>query len=355
MATASRNFVRALRAAVVAMVMAGATPARADDAAPDARTRSLAESLFRDGKALLEAGKYAEACPKLEESQRLDPGGGTLLNVALCHERMGRVASAWAEYREALAIARRDGREDRASLAVERIAAIEPTVPWLRVVVAEDAPGDLAVSVDGRALPRAAWGTAAAIDPGGHDVVASRGSIEFHRAHVQTDVGSGTTSVEIPRAPEAPPVEVSPKDERPIPPRLEVTKRAAPTTEPAPESGPEPQRIVGIVMTTLGAATAAVGGGAGIAAIVKHSESDDLCLNGCTKEGKALEDEAFTASVVSTAGFAVGLPLAAAGILVWVTAPSDPGDPGASAAQVVSWSPWVGPGGFGVVVAGRFD
>ncbi|MET0595007.1 MAG: hypothetical protein ABW133_20070, partial [Polyangiaceae bacterium] len=52
-------------------------------AEPTSADKSLETQLFKEGRTLVDQGKYAEGCRKLEESQRLDPGGGTLLNVAL--------------------------------------------------------------------------------------------------------------------------------------------------------------------------------------------------------------------------------------------------------------------------------
>ncbi len=59
-------------------------------AAAQPSNTALAESLFREGKRLSSEKKFAEACPKFAESYRLDPGLGTLLNLATCHESEGQ-------------------------------------------------------------------------------------------------------------------------------------------------------------------------------------------------------------------------------------------------------------------------
>ncbi len=47
--------------------------------------RAAAEALFSEGRSLSAKGRYAEACPKFEASQQLDPGLGTMLNLAECY------------------------------------------------------------------------------------------------------------------------------------------------------------------------------------------------------------------------------------------------------------------------------
>ena len=81
---------------MLSLVAAGvlATPAaRAADTA-------AAQSLFSDARKLMLAGNFADACPKREESEKLDPGMGTLYNLGDCYEHVGKTASAWAAFDE---------------------------------------------------------------------------------------------------------------------------------------------------------------------------------------------------------------------------------------------------------------
>jgi hypothetical protein len=151
----------------------------------------IAQSLFDEGRALMEEKRFAEACPKFAESQRLDPGGGTLLNLAVCHEAEGKTATAWLEFREALGIAGRDQRKDRIELATAHIDALAPRLVKVIVVVPDKlrarAPD---VMLDLSRLPPAAWGTPVPIDPGEHHLaVLLGGEMTWGRSFVAAEEG----------------------------------------------------------------------------------------------------------------------------------------------------------------------
>jgi hypothetical protein len=155
---------------VTVMSLLAGSPAAAQASPADS---VLAETLFREGKDLMAARQFDAACPKLAESNRLDPGTGTLLALALCHEGEGRIASAWIEFTDVLA-ATADTRPDRALVAREHIAEVEPALSKLTVIVPAplaQVPG-LEVLRDGIRLDRPAWGTAVPIDGGAHTLEA---------------------------------------------------------------------------------------------------------------------------------------------------------------------------------------
>jgi len=164
--------------AVAAALCLHASSALADDTAGD--------RLFREGRALMLGGRFAEACPKLEESQRLEPHVGTLLNLAACHERQGKVGSAWVEYQKAATAARAEGQTERAQLAAARIKVLEPRVPWLRIASSAE---DVTLALDGSALEHAAWGQEMPVDPAAHVVTADRRGAKVFEERVELREG----------------------------------------------------------------------------------------------------------------------------------------------------------------------
>jgi hypothetical protein len=158
---------------------------------------AAARALFSEGRQLMTAEKYSEACPKFEESLRLDPGMGTQFNLAHCWEKIGRTASAWAMFLDVAAAARAGNQPQREAAAKERAAALEPKLTRLRVVVPEPAP-DAKIFRDDQEVGKAAWGTAMPVDPGDHVIrVTAEGKKEWTQ-DVKVPPTSRTFSVTVP-------------------------------------------------------------------------------------------------------------------------------------------------------------
>ena len=286
---------KAVVAFVTALAIVRAAPARADDT-------PIAESLFQQGLTAMERGDYTRACRLLGESQHLDPGGGTLLNLALCHEREGKVATAWARYHDALGIARRDARDDRITFAAEHIKLLEPRLPRLAISMNEPVAGAHA-KVDGVDLSATVWETPSPIDPGQH-----------------------VLRVEAPgHAPWTMTVAVAEAETR----RVTVPRLAAVTMDtPGPVPAPgRRQRILGWSLTGVGGSALIAGAVLGALAIGAESTADASCPGtGACSDPRGLDASsrarAFsTAATISAIGGAVVL---AGGIVLLLTAPSSP-------------------------------
>ena len=161
--------------------------------------RQIAQQLFDDGRALIEAKRYAEACTKFAESQRLDPGGGTLLNLAVCHELEGKTATAWSEFRDALGQAVKDERKDREDIARAHIADLAGRLTRIVVHVPEGvATRDPEINLDRSKLPPTAWNTPIPVDPGEHRVTVSAAGMETWTTRVSATEPGKTFAVELP-------------------------------------------------------------------------------------------------------------------------------------------------------------
>ena len=101
-------------AASLALLVALAS-ARTSLAQTSAADKATAQALYDEGKRLMDAGQYAQACPKFAESARLDPSSGVELALGLCYEGQGKIASAWGAYVLATSLARRDSRHGPAA------------------------------------------------------------------------------------------------------------------------------------------------------------------------------------------------------------------------------------------------
>ncbi len=261
-------------AAVVWTPLASAQPTDAQ--------RALATELFKEGRALMNEKKFADACPKLEESQRLDPGGGTLLNVAICHEGLGKLATAWSEFEEAAAIAQRDKRADREKLATDRAAKLQPRLMRLTIRVApESEVPDLAITRNAVAVPRAAWGMAMPLDAGDYTIEARAPGRAAWMSMVRVSVEGAQLTLDIPALaplPEPPPAAV-----RPAGPPPEPIVRYLPAPQP-PQQLPKPDRtpwlVSGGVIGGVGSLGLALGGIAGGLASSRASSLDERCEPG---------------------------------------------------------------------------
>lgn len=290
---------------------------------PTPEERTLAAALFKEGRDLMEASKYSEACPKLLESYRLDPGGGTLLNVALCHAREGRHATAWVEFREAQAIAARDGRQDRVDAAEGEIQKLKPLLSYLSITVAAEnnMPG-FVVSIDGAAISKAAWGTPFPVDPGRHMVNAAAPEHAPYETVVEMGASAETKSIAVPK----------------------LARKVVAGKPPVVGGSAEPQgsgtrKVLGYTALGVGGVGVIVGSIFGIKALSAIKASNDACPDVACADPEAvdLSRDAKGFATVSNIGFGVGIVGIAAGTILILTAPKAQAKVGVSAAPGGVW------------------
>jgi hypothetical protein len=184
---------RALRPLVfllsLAFIAGIARDVRADNA--------TAQALFDQAKKLMGEKKYAEACPKLEESQKLDPGLGTQTNLAICYESEGRTASAWSLYLEVASQAKATNQPDREKKARDAAKALEPKLSKLTIEVTSPADG-IEVKRNGAAVGQATWGTPIPVDPGQVQLAATAPGRKAWEKGITVESKPGVQTVKIP-------------------------------------------------------------------------------------------------------------------------------------------------------------
>jgi hypothetical protein len=318
-AAASKTSRKPIAALLLSAALVSAAPAAR---AQGAGNKAVAEALFEQGLKLMKEGRNAEACPKLAESLRIEAGVGVRLYLGECYERIGKVASAWAMFKEAAEAARAAGQADRERTALERAAAVDRRVP--RLVVSAPREEGLVIKRDGEPVAEALLGTPIPVDPGAHTLEASATGKKPWKTEIDVREGSGTATVTIP------PFE--PGD----------------GGGAATGSSWNTQKTLALVAGGVGLAGVAIGSVFGIMTISSWSDAKSDCTGSplrCGPNGLDAAGNARTYGAVSTVGFAVGAAALAGGVVLWVTAP---GAPKSDA------SPKVGLGPTSVWISGRF-
>ncbi|HEY3235398.1 MAG TPA: hypothetical protein VGJ84_11845, partial [Polyangiaceae bacterium] len=286
-----------------------------------ASDKAAAEALFEQGRTLLQEGKPEQACAKLEASQQLDAGVGTLLYLADCYQRVGRSASAWATFLEAASMAKAQGQVDRQKLARERAAALEPKLSRLSVAVPDASRvAGLEVHDNGRVIAQASWGVALPVDPGPHRVEVMAPNRETWSKSIEIPPDGSTQQLEVPALRPAP-VAAGAKTDVSSP----TKTPASPARDVGQGSG---QRTLGLALGAGGVVGVGVGSVFGLIAINKNKKSLDHCTTDtlCSQQGVDLRNQAKSAATVSTIAFAAGGAMLGAGLILYLTAPSTRSD-----------------------------
>jgi len=286
---------RLVPATGAAIMWLATAPARAEGESPD-DSRAIAEALFRSGRELMAAGDLARACEKFAESQRIDPKPGTLMNLALCHEKVGRTASAWAEYVQAAEVAHRAGQDERERVAHERALALETTMPHL---VVDSAAGPSAtVTLDGHPIGGAAFGTAIPVDPGEHVVAANAPGKDSFRESITVAPVPNPVTVHIPVLSAV------------VPGPLALSQASGNALRPGPtdDDGRSGFRTAGFISSGAGIALIGVGSYFGARAFMEKASAENACdATRCTQSGLDAIGAMKTAEAVSTISIAAGV------------------------------------------------
>ncbi len=312
--------------------LTGATSASAQASAAD---KAAAETLFDEGLSLMKTGNYAEACKRLESSQRIDPGIGTLLYLAECYENVGKTASAWATFREAASAANAAGQERRAALGRERAEKLKPLLSKLTITLAagNESIEGLEVLHGGRPVAKGLWGTPIPVDPGPHELVVRAPGYEPFTTEVTVEAGGKSAELEVPpltKAPEAAnPTPTAPETAAASHSTPAQVKLDAPVAPGDSSSSGSTQRTAGLAVAGLGVVGLGVGTFFGLKALSKSDEEQELCETdaACPEEDREtvleLNQDARDAATLSNIGFIAGGVLAAGGLVLYLTAPDD--------------------------------
>jgi hypothetical protein len=222
---------------------------------------------------------------------------------------VGKTASAWSLYREAIPLARAAASSERETLAQERAKALEDRLSTLTIRMLGGDPKGTALDVrrDGVSVDAAEFGTAIPVDPGTHEVTASSPGQEPWSQTVEVAADGDKAVVEIPALAAA------------------SSAAGAPEAGSGGKGGSSAQRPIAIAVGAVGLVGIGLGTFFGLSASSSWKDAKAECEDypyQCSAEGLEQGDSASSKATISTIAFIAGGVALAAGTVLWFTAGS---------------------------------
>lgn len=294
------------------------TPAAAADPAPSNRAGdpALARDLSKQGYELFLANKPEEAIPLLTRSQELSPDPRTLVNLARCEEKLGRLGSALEHLTAARDLARDRRLTDMSSQIEALVTAVEARLARVVLRLEPGSPANTVVRRGGIEVPPHSFDKGVPADPG-EQVFEVSAPGRAARVFRVTVAESERRTLDIAPGP-------------PLPPSKNVPPAATPSSPKEPrEPSSSSSKTLGVIGMGVGGAAVVTGLVFGLIAINGKSSAEAAGCSGtrCPDAASAsTRDDAKTSGVVSTVLVSAGAFVAAAGLVVFLVAPSSRSD-----------------------------
>ena len=288
-----------------------------------------ADKLFAEGLALRETN-LQQSCDKFSQSLKLNPQAiGTLMNVALCDEKLGRIASAVDRFSEARDRAKEGNLPEYLTEAQSHIDKLTPDLPFVIIKLAVPPDTTTRILINDRVLAndRVQKGDKLPVDPGElHIVVSAKDRLPYEGTVLINK--KETKTIDVPEL-----------------------KKGVTTVKSS-------RRTIGIITTAAGGAilaTAVVIGLVANSRYDKQFQGNDpgRCMGDpiiCDPDHHTKAENARTLATIGTYVGGVVISAVAVGAVVWFTAPKDKD----LKERKLSVLPSVTPESAGITAFGRF-
>jgi tetratricopeptide (TPR) repeat protein len=266
--------------------------------------------LFDEARQLMRKLEFDEACARFDESQALDPAMGTLLNLAACREKQGRLASALRAYEAVINAARLANDSSRENIAMARHRELLPKVSTLRIELPLEAkPFEFTVRLDERELSVLNLAEPIRLDKGPHTLVVQQPNhVPYQEGFELAPSGENRViSIHLIKV-----TQEQPAAERTLPLPREAAESRFPSRIATSARRKNDFAVTSLVLAGLSLGAVAIGSYYGMSAYSKNRRSNE---EGCDRNNECTAHALVTRQRAIGAGNSATIAYVASGIL----------------------------------------